>query len=210
MSEKAFQTNHALPVPVDAMRSLLTERKHLIVKIGKDTYEITRPLALELWRMCRDYASMQGFTFHEDCQVLYASPEQVIVKVILRIAREGQVILELTEIGEATAREGKNDTMARTAFTRAMKRLFEKLAGEDFINKVIKTLFKDSIQEAPASEKQKELIRKLLQEGKITKETIVELIAEGKLPEGFILKEALKQGLTYSQAKEIIGKALSK
>ncbi|MEM1542538.1 MAG: hypothetical protein QXV82_07905, partial [Ignisphaera sp.] len=130
--------------------------------------------------------------------------------VILKVAREGQVILELTEIGEATAREGKNDTMARTAFTRAMKRLFEKLAGEDFINKVIKTLFKDSIQEAPASEKQKELIRKLLQEGKITKETIVELIAEGKLPEGFILKEALKQGLTYSQAKEIIGKALSK
>lgn len=128
MSEKAFQTNHALPVPVDAMRSLLTERKNLIVKIGKDTYEITRPLALELWRMCRDYASTQGFTFHEDCQVLYASPEQVIVKVILRIAREGQVILELTEIGEATAREGKNDTMARTAFTRAMKRLFEKLA----------------------------------------------------------------------------------
>lgn len=209
MSEKDFQTNHALPVPVDAMRSLLTERKNLIVKIGKDNYEITRPLALELWRMLCENAVKNGFSVYEDSEVLYASPEQVIVKVKLRLVREEQV-LELTEIGEATAREEKNDTMARTAFTRAMKRLLERIAGEDFINKVIKTLFKDSIQEAPASEKQKELIRKLLQEGKITKETIAELIAEGKLPEGFILKEALKQGLTYSQAKEIIGKALSK
>ncbi|MFN3264890.1 MAG: hypothetical protein ACK42C_08320, partial [Aquificaceae bacterium] len=102
--------------------------------------------------------------------------------------------------------KGKEFTLARTAYTRAMKRLLERIAGEDFINQVILSLFPQKVKEAPASEKQKEYIRKLVGDGKLTKEHIDSLIAEGRLPEGFVLRTALENGLTSSQASAIISK----
>jgi hypothetical protein len=113
--------------------------------------------------------------------------------------------ITLCEVGEAYRSEGKGDTMARTAYTRAMKRLLERLVGEDFINQVIKRMFSD-VREVPASEKQKQLIRSLVQEGKITKEMV-----ERVLGEGASLNQAIRENtLTFSQAKRLIDMALGR
>lgn len=194
-----------LPVPVSAMQNLITQRKDLIVKIG-DAYEVSRPLALELWKMLVEEIVRAGGSIRETSRVEYASVEMVVVVSEVEI-KVGESVITLSEVGEAYAKEkGKEFTLARTAYTRAMKRLLERIAGEDFINQVILSLFPQKVKEAPASEKQKEYIRKLVSDGKLTKEHIDSLIAEGRLPEGFVLGKALENGLTSSQASAIISK----
>jgi len=147
-----------------------------------------------------------GGSIRETSRVEYASVEMVVVVSEVEI-KVGESVIMLSEVGEAYAKEkGKEFTLARTAYTRAMKRLLERIAGEDFINQVILSLFPQKVKEAPASEKQKEYIRKLVGDGKLTKEHIDSLIAEGRLPEGFVLRTALENGLTSSQASAIISK----
>lgn len=203
--EKALATFRA---PLENMRRLLEERKDLIVRIG-DTYEISRPLALELWKLLTEEVIRSGGSIKESMKVEHASPEMVIVSMSCSI-QIGESEIVFCEIGEAYAKEkGKEDTMARTAYTRAMKRLLERITGEDFINQVILQLFPKEVREVPASERQKELIKKLVDEGKITQELIEELKKEGRLPESFRLGSALKEGkLTSGQAKAILDRAL--
>jgi hypothetical protein len=114
----------------------------------------------------------------------------------------GESEITLCEVGEAYRSEGKVDTLARTAYTRAMKRLLERLVGEDFINQVIKRMFPD-VREVPASENQKRLLISLAKEGKLTKEMV-----ESVLGEGASLNQALKENtLTFSQARRLIDMA---
>lgn len=199
----------AVPVPVEAMKRLMKERKDLVVKIG-NTYEVSRPLALELWKLLVEEVVKAGGSIRESVRVEHASAEMVIVSASCEI-RLGESEIVLCEVGEAYAREkGKEDTMARTAYTRAMKRLLERIAGEDFINQVILRLFPNT-KEVPASEKQKELIKKLAHEGRINQEMIEDLKREGKLPEDFKLGETLKENtLTVSQAKAILDKVFGR
>ncbi len=196
--------------PVEAMKGLIESRKDLIVKIG-DTYEVSRPLALELWKLLVQEVVQSGGSIKEEMKVEFASPEMVIVGVSCTI-RIGEGELTLCEIGECYAKEkGKGETMARTAYTRAMKRLLERIAGEDFINQVILKLFPHKNRETPATEKQKELIRKLAGEGKITEETLKTLRDGGTLPQDFHLGQALKDNtLTYSQARAILDRAFGR
>jgi hypothetical protein len=86
-----------------------------------------------------------------------------------------------------------------------MKRLLERLVGEDFINQVIKKMFPE-VREVPASEKQRRLIISLVKEGKITKEMV-----ERVLGEGASLNQAIKENtLTFTQARRLIDLALGR
>jgi hypothetical protein len=192
-----------LPVRLEDLRSLIEENRDLVVRIGNN-YEISRPLALKLWQYLVSKVVEAGGSIRESVKVDYASPEMVIVSVSCSVI-VGESEIVLCEVGEAHRSEGKTDTMARTAYTRAMKRLLERLVGEDFINQMIKRMFPDT-REVPASENQKRLIKNLVQEGKLTREMVQEVLGEG-----FSLNQALKENtLTYSQAKALIERALGR
>ena len=192
-----------LPVRLEDLRSLIEENRDLVVRIG-NTYEISRPLALKLWQYLVSKVVEVGGSIRESVKVDYASPEMVIVSVSCTVM-VGESEIVLCEVGEAHRSEGKADTLARTAYTRAMKRLLERLVGEDFINQMIKRMFPDT-REVPASDKQKQLIKTLVQEGKLTREMVQEVLGEG-----FSLNQALKENtLTYSQAKALIERALGR
>jgi len=192
-----------LPVRLDDLKALIEENRELVVKIGRN-YEIRRPLALKLWQYLVSKAVEMGGSIKESVKVDYASPEMVIVSISCKV-EIGESEIVLCEIGEAHRSEGKEDTLARTAYTRAMKRLLERLVGEDFINQVIKRMFPD-VREVPASEKQKKMIVSLVKDGKITKEMV-----ERVLGEGASLNQALRENtLTLSQAKRLIDMALGR
>jgi len=191
-----------LPVQLEALEKLIEENRGLVVKIGNN-YEISRPLALKLWQYLVAKVMEVGGSIKESVKVEYASTDMVIVSVSCKV-EIGESEIVLCEVGEAYRSEGKGDTMARTAYTRAMKRLLERLVGEDFINQVIKRMFPDT-REVPASDKQKQLIKTLVQEGKLTREMVREVLGEVSL------NQALKENtLTYSQAKALIERALGR
>jgi hypothetical protein len=192
-----------LPVRLDDLRALIEENRELVVKIGHN-YEISRPLALKLWQYLVAKVVEMGGSIRESVKVDYASSDMVIVSISCTVVL-GESEITLCEVGEAYRSEGKEDTLARTAYTRAMKRLLERLVGEDFINQVIKKMFPE-VREVPASEKQRRLIVSLVKEGKITKEMV-----ERVLGEGASLNQALKENtLTFTQAKRLIDMALGR
>ncbi|MEM4440936.1 MAG: hypothetical protein QXS14_05650 [Desulfurococcaceae archaeon] len=149
---------------LESMRALVHERKELVVRIGKH-YEIGRPLALELWRMFVGYVFSKGGFVEENLKVEYASDNRIVVSMTVRI-KVGEAGWQIVEVGEATAEEGKEDTMARIAFTRAMKRVLERAVGEDFINKVIKEIYPEEDRKL-ITEKQKQVLLGLYKEGKL-------------------------------------------
>jgi NurA-like 5'-3' nuclease len=191
-----------LPIRVEDLRRIVEENRDLVVKVG-NTYEISRPLALKLWSAFVSMVMEMGGSVREELKVEYVGPEMVIVSVSCTVS-VGESEVRYCEIGEAYRKEGKEETMARTAYTRAMKRLLERMIGEDFINQLIQKLYPEGVKEVPASEKQKQLIRSLVQEGKITKEMVREVLGEG-----VSLNQAIKENtLTFSQARALINKAL--
>jgi hypothetical protein len=193
-----------LPVKVEDLRKIVEENRNLVVRIG-DRYEISRPLALKLWNAVVAMMTKDGGSVKEEVKVEYASPEMVIVSVACTV-RVGESEVRYCEIGEAYKHEGKEDTLARTAYTRAMKRLLERMVGEDFINQVIQKLYPEGVKEVPASENQKKLIRSLVQEGKITKGMVQRVLGKGAS-----LNQAIKENtLTFSQAKKLIDMALGR
>jgi len=191
-----------LPIRVEDLRRIVEENRNLVVKVG-NTYEISRPLALKLWNAFVSMVMEMEGSVREELRVEYVSPEMIIVSVSCTVV-VGESEVKYCEIGEAYRSEGKEGTIARTAYTRAMKRLLERLIGEDFINQIVRKLYPEGVKEVPASENQKKLIRSLVQEGKITKEIVKEVLGEGAS-----LNQALKENtLTFSQAKELIDRAL--
>lgn len=195
---------------VDKIVRLYSERPSVITVIKnrrtqEEVPEITRPLALELLRMIYSTISLAGGSYQENVEVLHAGGESVIVKASIKITL-GDKVLEFVEIGEGNYREEDDETPARRAYTRAMKRLIEKIFGEDFINRLLLSLIDN-----PASENQKNLIRRLVNEKKLTKEIISQLIQSGKLPKDFSLNQALTENtLTKRQANAIISAVLSR
>jgi hypothetical protein len=193
-----------LPVRVEDLRKIIEENKGLVVKVG-NTYEISRPLALKLWNAFVSMVMEMEGSIREELKVEFVSPEMIIVSVACAV-KVGESEVRYCEIGEAYKSEGKEETMARTAYTRAMKRLLERMIGEDFINQVVQKLYPEGVKEVPASEKQKQLIRSLVQEGKITREMVKEVLGED-----FSLNQAMKDStLTFSQAKKLIDRALGR
>ncbi len=191
-----------LPVRLEDLRKIVEENRNLVVKVG-NTYEISRPLALKLWNEVVAMLTKDGGSVKEEVKLEYASSEMVIVSVACTV-RVGESEVRYCEIGEAYKSEGKEDTLARTAYTRAMKRLLERMVGEDFINQIIRRLYPEGVKEVPVSEKQKQLIKTLVQEGKLTKEMVEEVLGEG-----FSLNQALKENtLTFSQARALLDRAL--
>jgi hypothetical protein len=193
-----------LPVRVEDLRKIIEENKVLVVKAG-NTYEISRPLALKLWNAFVSMVMEMEGSIREELRVEYVSHEMIIVSVACTV-KVGESEVRYCEIGEAYKSEGKEETMARTAYTRAMKRLLERMIGEDFINQVVQKLYPEGVKEVPASENQKRLIVSLTREGKITKEMV-----ERVLGEGASLNQALKENtLTSSKAKQLIDRALGR
>jgi len=193
-----------LPVRVEELRKIVEENKNLVVKVG-NTYEISRPLALKLWNAFVAKVVEVGGSVKEELKVEYVSHEMIIVSVSCTVRVEESEV-RYCEIGEAYRSEGKEGTMARTAYTRAMKRLLERMVGEDFINDIVRKLYPEGVREVPASENQKQLIVSLVREGKITKE-MVDKVLKGEAS----LNQAIKENtLTFSQAKRLIDMALGR
>jgi hypothetical protein len=204
MEVKETQKATILKIDTTPLRNLMEQRKNLIVKIN-DTYEITRPLALELLKMIREQALQSGVNLTEETHITPIPPDGIAVEIRIKaklfkdqngnfIPEDKQpTIFQVSEIGEAyhSERGKKEETIVRVAYTRALKRALERLVGEDFINQVILQLFKEDINKGkPATEKQINLIKKLLKE-------------RGKK----INEEKLKN-LTMEQANKIISKLI--
>jgi len=165
--EKAIALAQA--INTNSLESIIKERKDAIVKIG-DAYEISRPLALELYKEIRNMITALGGSVREKSEVLHADRNMVVMEFRIAVeiphpdAPEGKVVIEVSDVGDAYADEkGKKDILGRTALTRAMKRAMERLVGEDFINKTILSLFPEAKdREVPATEKQVKFIKVLL------------------------------------------------
>jgi len=181
-----------------ALSRIIEERKNAVVKIG-DTYEISRPLALELYKEIRNSVTALGGSVREKAEVLYASRDMVIIEFRIRVemphpeAPEGKVAIEVSDVGDAYADEkNKESILGRTALTRAMKRAMERLVGEDFINQTILRLFPEaSKNEALATERQIAYIKDLLRQ---TGKTLKEVGINKDKPED----------LTYGEARQAI------
>lgn len=182
---------------VEALERVIRERKDSVVRIG-DTYEISRPLALELYKEIRNMITGLGGNVREKSEVLHADREMVIMEFRITVelpnpdAPNGYTVIEISDVGDAYASEkGKKDALGRTALTRAMKRAMERLVGEDFINRVILSMFPEAKEkEVPATEKQIGYVRVLLKRtGKELRDLGIE-----KEPEE----------LTYSEARRVI------
>ena len=93
----ALKTEGIFEPAITSMVRLMEERKDLIVKIG-ETHEITRPLALEMWKMVRDMVSFHGGSLDISVKVEYASPEMVIMVATARL-KIGEVEITLSEVG---------------------------------------------------------------------------------------------------------------
>jgi len=182
----------------EALSRVITERKDAVVKIG-DTYEISRPLALELYKEIRSSITSIGGSVKEKSEVLHASRDMVVMEFRITVeiphpeAPEGKVVIEVSDVGDAYSDEkNKKDALGRTALTRAMKRAMERLVGEDFINQTILKLFPQaSKNEAPATDRQVAYIQDLLEQtGKTLKEIGID-------------KEKVEE-LSYSEARQAI------
>ncbi|ACO04943.1 hypothetical protein PERMA_A0053 (plasmid) [Persephonella marina EX-H1] len=168
----------------ERLSSVLKENVNACVKIN-GRLEITRPVALAMLnQLSRSIAGLGG-TVRIKKDVLSVNP--IIVKAICEIQLPNGAMLEFQALGNAEEDDirGNRDKEIRiyhdalgTAETRATKRLLEEVVGEDFINKVLVPLMekmghvsngngKKSNGDKPATQKQKDLIQKLIDEGKI-------------------------------------------
>jgi len=179
----------------ERLSSILLENKNACVKIN-GRLEITRPVALAMLNhLSRDIASIGGSVeFRKD--VLSFNP--VIVKASVRITLPNGAILHFEALGGAEEQDIKgerriyHDTLG-TAETRATKRLLEEVVGEDFINKLLMSGVvseNGNGNKKPATEKQKEYIKKLIKEGKV--------------------KDVDVENLTQAEASEILDKTFKK
>lgn len=166
--------------------------------------EITKPTALLLLQFITSLIQAQGGSLKEDIQLLKADERGVILKASVSIEFGPQVFV-FCEIGEAyTEEEDKDETPARRAYTRAFKRLIEKLVGEDFINRTLLNLTgmeekrqevkEDLRKQRPASERQMEIIKDFWRKGRLKHNHIQELKDEGQIDESFDLDKALTEG----------------
>lgn len=181
------------------LANIILERRDAIAFIG-NVAEITRPIAIALWQEIRNQGMNFGLTFRENAEVLSSTRDFVIAKFTISVFdADGKMVYELAEIGEAYADEpGKKDTLARTAYTRAMKRALERLVGEDFINSVILSIMPAKM----ISEKQIAFIRTLAKKRNISDEKL--LVGVKK----YFGKDKLED-LTFNEASELIDKLKS-
>ena len=167
----------------ERLSNVLKENVNACVRIN-GRLEITRPVALAMLnQLSRSIASLGG-TVRIKKDVLSFSP--IVVKAICEIELPNGAILEFQALGNAEEDDirGNRDKEIRiyhdalgTAETRATKRLLEEVVGEDFINKVLVPIMEKmghgsngngkKSNDKPASQKQKDLIQKLINEGKI-------------------------------------------
>ena len=190
--------NTAITKPVsfnlERLENIIRSQKNAIAVIN-GVPEITRPIAIGLWQEIRQQAMGFGLTLKENAEVLTANREMVIMKFSIAIYKEDILIYELAEIGECYADEkGKTDTMARVAYTRAMKRALERLVGEDFINQIVMSIAKT---ERPATERQIEFIKTLASKRKLTDEQLTAGLKK------YYGKNSLNE-LTFDEASNLI------
>lgn len=182
------------------------------------TPEITRPMALILWQYIVSLVQSKGGSVKEEIDLLRADEKGVIVRASVTFSF-GMQTFTFCEIGESyTDEEDRDETPARRAYTRAFKRLIEKIVGEDFINRLLLFLtgleekrqeVKEQVRRArPASDKQIGILLDKWRQKKLREEHIKELIEAGELPEGFDIEKAMaEKNLTEYQASLLLEKA---
>jgi len=168
------------------LKSLLENRRDLVVFI-RGVPEISRPMALEMLSATRQYVVSLGGSWEEEVQALHVSSEYVVLAVKVRI-RVNDSHFEVVEVGECSKEEKAGGTLARVAYTRAVKRLLESLVGEDFINKILLQLVGTEAVE-PATENQKNYLKNLIERGRITKEMVETAKQQGLVRSEFVLDE---------------------
>ncbi len=164
---------------VDALEEIMFKRSNDIVKIG-NTYEISRPLAIELLKEIRSQVLRQGGSVTEKFNLLHKTSNSAVVEFQIQVnTPDGSYTV--SDIGEAVDGEGGiRNAHTRIAATRAIKRTLERLVGYDFINNVIMQIAErleennNEIEEVkePATEKQVNLIKRLIEEGRINQNDV--------------------------------------
>lgn len=199
--ENALAKANEVRFDTTRLESIIRERKDAIALIG-NVPEITRPIAIALWQEIRNQAMNFGLSFRESAEILTATRDMVIARFSISVYdAESRLVYELAEIGEAYADEpgNKKDTLARTAYTRAMKRALERLVGEDFINAVVMSVMPAKM----VSEKQIAFIQSLAKKKNISDEKLLTGIQK------LFGKEKLED-LTFDEASRLIERLKSK
>lgn len=123
-----------LQLNIDKIKDLIVNNKDKII-LRNDTPEINLELALLLLDEVYNQLYEQKYRLIEDIQFTVLADNYLVLKFSLDIYNDKNILIaRYVEIGEA--REN-NDLVARYAYSRAIKRLVEKILGLRIINKVL-------------------------------------------------------------------------
>lgn len=123
-----------LKLNIDKIKDLIVNNKDKII-LRNDTPEINLELALLILDEMYNQLYEQNYRIIEDIQFTALSENYLVLKFSLEIYNDKNVlVMRFVEIGEA---KENNDLVARYAYSRAIKRIVEKILGIRIINKVL-------------------------------------------------------------------------
>ncbi|MEM0333011.1 MAG: hypothetical protein QXX30_00915 [Candidatus Aenigmatarchaeota archaeon] len=125
----------------EKVKELIIANQHKIIKID-ESYEINADLSNEIMDLIITEAEKEGWSVIENLKVHHVTEKRIIVSKSITFKR-GETIITREAIGEAWALSNKADIMARTAETRAYKRLAELILGKNIINEIIMSISKE-------------------------------------------------------------------
>lgn len=123
-----------LKLNTDRIKDLVINNKDKII-LRNDTPEINLELALLILDDMYNQLHEQNYRVVEDIQFTVLSDNYLVLKFSLDIYDDKNIlVVRFVEIGEA---KENNDLIARYAYSRAIKRIVEKMLGIRIINKVL-------------------------------------------------------------------------
>lgn len=188
------------PQVYEKVKDSILKNKSKIIKIG-DTYELSADLCNEIVDILVSHAKEEGYSVLEELKVHYVSDKRIIVSKSFTFEKNG-ISIKREAIGEATDSE-KLEIMARTAETRAYKRLVELILGKHIINEVILSINQYQIKQNELkldrlSYEQLNTIKSYMESGLLSNRDILELRKMGKI------RPVKREDLTYEEAQIII------
>lgn len=123
-----------LKLNVDRIKDIIVNNTDKII-LRNDTPEINLELALLILDEMYNQLYEQNYRVIEDIQFTVLSENYLVLKFSLDIYNDKNIlVLRFVEIGEA---KENNDLIARYAYSRAIKRIVEKILGIRVISKVL-------------------------------------------------------------------------
>lgn len=119
----------------DKIKDIILNNKDKIILRNNNIPEINLELALIILDEVYNQLHSQNYIIAEDIQTTVLSENYLVMKFILEIYNsDSKLIARYVEVGEA---KENNDLIARFAYSRAIKRLTEKIIGIRLINKIL-------------------------------------------------------------------------